>query len=204
MTNLIKRNNDNTLDLIKLSITPGNDVTLTPKQEEKKFRLIKADEFTYLHKSRSQVIAWLVEYFGNSGRIENYSKRTAERDYYDAMRVIGYTRKLDKEYKRVFYAEQLEERMRKMKSDRDYINATKVLVDLLMLNKEDEAPPQVNLDIPDIFFSADIEILDLPTVKNLEEKKNALLKKKRRDKEFSYLDLVKEEAEDIQIEEDVD
>lgn len=204
MTNLIKRSNDNTLDVIKLSMVPGNNIKLTPKQEEIKFRLQKADQFAYKFKSRSQVIAWLVEYFGESERVKNYSERTAERDYYDAMRLFGDIRKIDKEYKRVFYAEQLEERMRKMKSDRDYINAVKVLSELLMLNKEEQAPPQVDLEIPDIYFSSDIEILNLPTVKNLEEKKNALLKKRRRDKEFSYLDLVKNQAEDIEIEDDVD
>lgn len=201
--NLIKRNNDNTLDKIKLSLDDRNEVTLTPHQQFIKRRLIMADTFYYQHKSRKQTIAFMMVHAEEEGW-ERYSERTAERDFYNMMRLFGDYRKTDKEYKRMFLAEQLEERMRKMDNDDHYIKAIRVLKELYGLDKEEPELPQVDLDLPDVYLSDDISVLNIEPITNLEEKKNALLRKKRRNKNLAYTKILEEQAEDAVIEDDVD
>lgn len=184
---------DDTLDKIKLKILQREAVELSPKQEFKLERLILADRFTYLHKSRKDAIAFLMEYMKHHPAADGYSERTAERDYYDAQVVFGYARKFDKTYKRNFYINWIEEKMVHM-DDREFNRAMTNLIKLGGFEKEDVDPPQKDLRLHDIILTYDPTLLGLERIPDLEEKKKQLLAKKKKAKAAPFIEDAEEDA----------
>lgn len=165
---------------------PAENPLPTKKLEERLHRVNVADNLIQKYVNRNKVLDMLKFKF-------NYSRRSAERDYYDSKKIFGSMRMVEKKYDRVLYYEKFNQLglkcadQGKHKEAFHYFNLAYKYGQLWMT---DDDLPQHLVEPHTIILTDNPELLGLERIKNLKAKKSQIKKKLKKKKSFFDEDAV--------------